>query len=120
MSNNPPPPPRLPHVELCCSRHLSHPTPKKALTATLLELHIKSAANRTGFDNVTLEKDRSLLFVLHGPPRVGKTLTVEAIAEQTRRPLYALSDGELGSTPRGTLHCSPTNSRTGNVIKSRA
>lgn len=79
---------------------LAIPMSKKALMTTLVEAHIKSAANTTGFDDVIVGKGRGHVFILHGPPGVGKTLTVEAIAEQTRRPLYTLSAGELGSTPQ--------------------
>ncbi|RPA95716.1 P-loop containing nucleoside triphosphate hydrolase protein [Choiromyces venosus 120613-1] len=78
---------------------LAIPMQKKALMTTLVEAHIKSAANITGYDDVIVGKGRGHVFVLRGPPGVGKTLTVEAIAEQTRRPLYTLSAGELGSTP---------------------
>lgn len=81
-------------------QELAIPMSKKALMTTLVEAHIKSAANTTGFDDVIAGKGRGHVFILHGPPGVGKTLTVEAIAEQTRRPLYTLSAGELGSTPQ--------------------
>ncbi|KAG0026824.1 hypothetical protein BGZ81_006075 [Podila clonocystis] len=39
------------------------------------------------------------VFLLHGPPGVGKTLTAEAIAEVLHRPLLYLTMGELGLTP---------------------
>lgn len=32
---------------------------------------------------------------MHGPPGVGKTLTAEAIAEHTHKPLYPINVGEL-------------------------
>ncbi|KAK8035519.1 hypothetical protein PG993_010514 [Apiospora rasikravindrae] len=40
-------------------------------------------------------KGQALVLVLHGPPGVGKTLTAEAIAEYTERPLYSVNIGEL-------------------------
>jgi hypothetical protein len=40
------------------------------------------------------------LFLLYGPPGVGKTATVEALAEKFQRPLYSLSFGELGTSVR--------------------
>ena len=40
-----------------------------------------------------------IIFLLHGPAGVGKTLTAEAIAEVLHRPLYRVSMGELGVTP---------------------
>ena len=44
-------------------------------------------------------KGEGSIFLLHGPPGVGKTLTAEAIAEMLHRPLYVVSMGELGTSP---------------------
>lgn len=44
-------------------------------------------------------KGGGCIFLLHGPPGEGKTLTAETIAELLQRPLYAVSVGELGVTP---------------------
>jgi len=44
-------------------------------------------------------KGEGSIFLLHGPPGVGKTLTAEAIAEMLHKPLYSVSMGELGTTP---------------------
>lgn len=44
-------------------------------------------------------KGGGTVFLLHGPPGGGKTLTAEAIAELLQRPLYPVSAGELGTTP---------------------
>jgi len=44
-------------------------------------------------------KGGGCVFLLHGPPGVGKTLTAEATAEHLHRPLYTLTSGELGTTP---------------------
>ncbi|KAH6694140.1 P-loop containing nucleoside triphosphate hydrolase protein [Plectosphaerella plurivora] len=44
-------------------------------------------------------KQGGLIFLLHGPPGVGKTLTAEAIAEVLHRPLYYVTMGELGVNP---------------------
>ncbi|RGB42235.1 P-loop containing nucleoside triphosphate hydrolase protein, partial [Rhizophagus diaphanus] len=43
-------------------------------------------------------KGGGCVFLLHGPPGVGKTLTAEAISEYLHRPLYAVSVGELGTS----------------------
>ncbi|KAI4157522.1 MAG: hypothetical protein LQ342_008231 [Letrouitia transgressa] len=43
-------------------------------------------------------KGRSLVMLFHGPPGVGKTLTAEAISEETGRPLYTVSVADIGLT----------------------
>ncbi|KAK8126927.1 P-loop containing nucleoside triphosphate hydrolase protein [Apiospora kogelbergensis] len=47
-------------------------------------------------------KDHSLLLFAFGPPGFGKTMYIEAFAEERRVPLYTLTAGELGSDP-GTV-----------------
>ncbi|RYP03158.1 hypothetical protein DL764_005340 [Monosporascus ibericus] len=42
-------------------------------------------------------KGRGLIILLHGPPGSGKTSTAETIAAYTRRPLYSLTCGDLGT-----------------------
>ncbi|XXG94856.1 hypothetical protein Hte_001115 [Hypoxylon texense] len=59
----------------------------------------KLLENDSGFDDFVRGKGRGLIILLFGPPGVGKTFTVEAIAEKARTPLYAMSAGELGTTP---------------------
>ena len=50
-------------------------------------------------DDIVGGKRGGSVFLLHGPPGVGKTLTAEAIAEVLHRPLYYVTMGELGLTP---------------------
>ncbi|EME85371.1 uncharacterized protein MYCFIDRAFT_16922, partial [Pseudocercospora fijiensis CIRAD86] len=45
-------------------------------------------------------KGKGLVILLHGVPGVGKTSTAECVAEYTGRPLYALTCGDIGKTPR--------------------
>ncbi|UNI23833.1 hypothetical protein JDV02_009627 [Purpureocillium takamizusanense] len=52
----------------------------------------------SGVDDLVSGKSGSSIFLLHGPPGVGKTLTVEAIAELIHLPLYIVTMGELGAT----------------------
>ncbi|KZT72256.1 P-loop containing nucleoside triphosphate hydrolase protein [Daedalea quercina L-15889] len=69
---------------------------QRNLIHALVREHV-AASNQ--FDDVIKGKGRGLVGLLAGSPGCGKTLTAEAVAETTRRPLYAVSAGELGTTP---------------------
>ncbi|KAJ4404365.1 hypothetical protein N0V82_010505 [Gnomoniopsis sp. IMI 355080] len=43
-------------------------------------------------------KGKGLTILLHGVPGVGKTATAEAVALESRKPLFSLSPGDIGST----------------------
>ncbi|RYC64536.1 hypothetical protein CHU98_g1686 [Xylaria longipes] len=45
-------------------------------------------------------KGRGLVVLLHGVPGVGKTATAEAVAMEYRKPLFVITCGDLGLTPR--------------------
>jgi len=49
------------------------------------------------FTDIITGKGGGCIFLLHGSPGVGKTLTAEAIAELLHRPLYSVTVGELGT-----------------------
>ena len=53
--------------------------------------------DEVGLD-VVANKGGASIFLLHGPPGCGKTLTAEAIAELLRKPLYIVTAGDLGIT----------------------
>ena len=50
----------------------------------------------SGFQDIISSKGGGCIFLLHGEPGVGKTLTAEAVSELLHRPLYSVSVGELG------------------------
>lgn len=50
------------------------------------------------FDDIIEGKGLGTIMLLAGNPGTGKTLTVEAVADHVRRPLYTLNSGELGNT----------------------
>ncbi|KIK51129.1 hypothetical protein GYMLUDRAFT_208901 [Collybiopsis luxurians FD-317 M1] len=79
------------------------PEKQKNLVRALVQSHIRDTDDG-GFDDVIKGKGKGLISVLHGPPGVGKTLTAESVAEFTKRPLYAVSSGELGTTPSALEH----------------
>jgi len=64
---------------------------KKKLIRSLVE------NTQTSFSDIISGKGGGCIFLLHGSPGVGKTLTAEAIAELLHRPLYSVSVGELGT-----------------------
>jgi len=63
---------------------------------------IKSLVENAGeaFADIISGKGAGCIFLLHGSPGVGKTLTAEAIAELLHRPLYSVSVGELGTNTK--------------------
>ncbi len=66
---------------------------RKRIIQALVASH---AGESTG---IVAGKGAGLVFLLGGPPGVGKTLTAEAIAETQERPLYTVGAGELGTQP---------------------
>ncbi|KAF8471756.1 hypothetical protein BDZ91DRAFT_716438 [Kalaharituber pfeilii] len=75
------------------------PEKKKELVRGLVEQHLEESKGAVVLDDIIPGKGKGLVYVLHGPPGVGKTLTAEAVSEFTKAPLYAISAGELGSHP---------------------
>ncbi|KAI9862802.1 MAG: hypothetical protein M1824_000932 [Vezdaea acicularis] len=67
---------------------------KKELVLAMVEAHVDEDNE---FDDIIQGKGKSLIMLLHGAPGVGKTLTAESIADYTKRPLYMVSSGELGT-----------------------
>ncbi|KAK3315617.1 P-loop containing nucleoside triphosphate hydrolase protein [Apodospora peruviana] len=51
------------------------------------------------FDDIIAGKGKGIVCLFSGPPGSGKTLTAEAVAGITRRPLYSVSAGDLGVYP---------------------
>ncbi|KAJ5168141.1 uncharacterized protein N7482_003735 [Penicillium canariense] len=66
---------------------------RRELIHGLVKAHGKDEA---AFDDIVENKGKGLIALLTGSPGVGKTLTAEAVAEVTQRPLYVVATGELG------------------------
>ncbi|PRP81652.1 hypothetical protein PROFUN_01159 [Planoprotostelium fungivorum] len=71
---------------------------RKSLIKALVDQ--QQSKNREVFRDIISGKGGGRIFLLHGPPGVGKTLTAEAIAERIKDPLYSITIGELGITPK--------------------
>ncbi|OCL04534.1 P-loop containing nucleoside triphosphate hydrolase protein [Glonium stellatum] len=71
---------------------------KKTVLQGLVKSY-QSGSGKSRFDDVIKGKGKGLVFLLHGPPGVGKTLTAEALAESEGRPLYVASAGDLDTDP---------------------
>ncbi|KAI0034423.1 P-loop containing nucleoside triphosphate hydrolase protein [Vararia minispora EC-137] len=65
---------------------------QKTLVHALVRQHTARAAV---FDDIVRGKGKGLVGLLAGPPGSGKTLTAEAVAEVTQKPLYSVSASEL-------------------------
>ena len=50
--------------------------------------------------DVVRGKGKGLIILLHGVPGVGKTSTAECVAAQTRRPLFPITCGDIGTSPK--------------------
>lgn len=55
--------------------------------------------HRGSFSDIINGKGGGIIFLLHGEPGQGKTLTAETVAEMLHRPLYSVTVGELGIEP---------------------
>ena len=70
---------------------------RRELLRSLVSAHQPETEGHGRSDDVSKSRSRGLVGLLSGPPGVGKTVTAEAAAEEARRPLYAVSAGELGT-----------------------
>ncbi|KAK8121180.1 hypothetical protein PG999_005300, partial [Apiospora kogelbergensis] len=81
----------------CFDQLVLEATSKESIQA-LVSNHAKEhQQGHVAFDDIVKGKGQGLVFVLSGPPGVGKTLTAECVAECVKRPLYNVSSGDLGT-----------------------
>ncbi|KAH8885810.1 P-loop containing nucleoside triphosphate hydrolase protein [Thozetella sp. PMI_491] len=76
-------------------RSLQFPSHRKQFIHRLVEGFQKGKGG--SYDDVIEGKGKGLIFLLYGPPGLGKTLTAESVAEVAKRPLYHISAGELST-----------------------
>lgn len=67
---------------------------KRRLISSLVLSH---RTDEGALADIIADKSKGLVGLLSGSPGVGKTLTAEAVAELSMRPLYSVSAGELGT-----------------------
>ncbi|KAH7186068.1 uncharacterized protein B0J16DRAFT_372781 [Fusarium flagelliforme] len=70
------------------------PSGYKSLVTCFVE---GQARHTSDFDDIIQGKGLGVVILLVGTPGTGKTLTAETVADNTRKPLYVLSAGELGN-----------------------
>ena len=63
----------------------------------LAKAYEKQGPSRKLATDIIRGKGLGTIFLLHGPPGVGKTATAESVAELTNRPLLSLTCGDLGT-----------------------
>ncbi|KJK76267.1 hypothetical protein H634G_08407 [Metarhizium anisopliae BRIP 53293] len=65
-----------------------------------LERNHPGAARAIQSQDIIYGKGRGLVILLHGVPGVGKTATAEAVALEYQKPLFSITCGDLGLTPK--------------------
>lgn len=74
------------------------------IVQALVETHFKQSSRDVEKQEVQHNVDlvrgkgKGLIILLHGAPGVGKTSTAEGVAEFTRRPLFAMTCGDIGES----------------------
>jgi len=87
------------HFQDTAFKHLVINEERKQLIRALVRF-----GNDSDVEDFISNKRSGSIFLLHGPPGVGKTLTAEAVAEVLHRPLYYVTMGELGTTAEELEH----------------
>jgi len=72
---------------------------EKDLIKALVDAHTaRSKPNdKSKLNDVIEGKGNGLIILLHGGPGTGKTLTAESVAEVSKRPLYRITCGDIGT-----------------------
>ena len=65
-----------------------------------LERRLVSMSTEGISQDLIQAKGRGLVILLHGVPGVGKTATAEAVAVENNKPLFVITCGDLGLTPK--------------------
>ncbi|KAK7549321.1 hypothetical protein BKA81DRAFT_143339 [Phyllosticta paracitricarpa] len=68
-------------------------------TKDLIKALVTSEIEESKTTDLMSGKGNGLIMLLHGGPGTGKTLTAESVAEYTRKPLYRITSGDIGTNP---------------------
>lgn len=78
----------------------------KRMVRSLVKTHFAKQEIQKHQPNASLNQDlirgkgSGLVILLHGVPGVGKTATAEAVAQANNKPLFVITCGDLGFTPK--------------------
>ncbi|KAI3330749.1 hypothetical protein F4824DRAFT_328479 [Ustulina deusta] len=74
---------------------------RSAVSSHFKAQHQEKTLNISTFNNLDAirGKGRGLTILLHGAPGVGKTATAEAVAIESKKPLFPITCGDLGTKP---------------------
>ncbi|KAG8161101.1 hypothetical protein KVR01_009365 [Diaporthe batatas] len=82
------------------------PQRHKNLVQAMVQTHAAGSRSASGQAHTNLEVDlvrgkgKGCILLLHGEPGVGKTSTAECVALYTKRPLYPITCGDIGTDPK--------------------
>ncbi|KAJ2968559.1 hypothetical protein NUW58_g10197 [Xylaria curta] len=78
----------------------------RIMVVSLVKSHLEKQAAQRLRPSIRMDQDLirgkgfGLVILLHGVPGVGKTATAEAIAQINKKPLFIITCGDLGFTPK--------------------
>ncbi|POS80957.1 hypothetical protein DHEL01_v200630 [Diaporthe helianthi] len=75
----------------------------KKMVLSLISQHFRNKESTDNKDeqlDIVRGKGKGLIILLHGAPGVGKTTTAEGVAEVFKKPLFQITCGDLGSSPK--------------------
>ena len=78
----------------------------KRMVKSLVKSHLKKQVAQKKRPTINLNQDlirgkgSGLFILLHGVPGVGKTATAEAVAQANKKPLFSITCGDLGFSPK--------------------
>ncbi|RGP60190.1 protein msp1 [Fusarium sporotrichioides] len=90
------------------------PSGHKKMVLSLISQHFRNKATQRERDedeqvDIVRGKGKGLIILLHGAPGVGKTTTAEGVAEKFKKPLFQITCGDLGSSPKEVEDALQTN-----------